>query len=299
MAYYGGNNVGAQWQSNSIKAFFALFCMTAVVVVLVVLWPRDEPVKQQIVREVVIEKVAEAPTERAQAALTANVLVARENIWSGQKLSPDQFTMEERIIAGVENQIVRDPAQIKNLYAASNIMSGATLVGQHVTPLAPSRDVTSNIPPGYRAVAISVNAESAVEGWARPGSRVDVVWATNHNGRAVVTTIVENASVMSAARSTDTEEKAGESIPSHVTLLVTSADAQRIQLARTAGTLNLNLRGNDDYEKMGSGAINIGSLLRRRDLLSSTEIEGTVQFGGEEFVFRGGQLLPVGALEQE
>jgi pilus assembly protein CpaB len=113
------------------------------------------------------------------------------------------------------------------------------------------RSISSlNIPAGYRAVTITVDRRSGVEGFARPDSRVDVLWSFVKDGRQQVATIVRFTKILSVAGMTARAEgqpaAANDQGVTTVTLLVTEKDAKKIELARTLGTVSLSLVGGEE-----------------------------------------------------
>jgi pilus assembly protein CpaB len=115
-----------------------------------------------------------------------------------------------------------------------------------VTNVRPITAISSKIPEGYRAVTIPVDQTTGVEGWAKPGVKVDVSWTSVRDGRSLVTTIVYNAEVLSAGGSPSSNPNEPPSAATTVTLLVTDADAGKIHLAQTNGKVSLSLRGDND-----------------------------------------------------
>jgi pilus assembly protein CpaB len=231
---------------------------------------------------------------------TAKVLVPIQPIQAGQKLTGDLFRIEDRPISGIESKVIRTAAEVDGGYAASMIAADAPLLKDYVSYTSQSNAVVAKIPDGFRGVTISVNEESAVEGWVRPGARVDVIMTTQLRGRPMVTTIVENARVLSAEHSTAelAMGKEGRSdtapMPSHVTLLVTLRDAQRIQVAKASGTLGLNLRGTTDESEVGNGSLTADRLLRP-DSENDAKVESSnwIQIQGKHFrVDSSGKLVP-------
>ncbi|NMC61904.1 MAG: Flp pilus assembly protein CpaB [SAR324 cluster bacterium] len=197
--------------------------------------------------------------------------------------------------------MIRDLSSIRNQYASTQLSADTVVLKEQLSTTSPINVITSRIPEGFRAVSIPVDAESGVEGWARPGARVDVVWSTEHRGRKLVTTIVENAEVLSAERSTetDTATQMGQPLPSHITLLVSLKDAQRIHLAKASGALSLNLRGDTDNQSGTVETISMEKLLKPIVSKDIGEIQGKVTLNGEEFVFAEGKLIPVKDLKIE
>ena len=91
---------------------------------------------------------------------------------------------------------------------------------------------------------MELNSESSVEGYAKPGSVVDISFVFNdQNGEKTITTLVHNARVASVNGSVE----ASEFLPSKghfpVTLVVSEKDAKAIRLATEAGTISLALVG--------------------------------------------------------
>lgn len=205
-------------------------------------------------RVVVVEK--EAPIEMT------DVLVPVADIEQGRKLEMSMFRIEKRAKLALGQSAVKSPEELKNQYARSIIPAGNPLNKEVMTPIRPANPVIASIPAGFRAVTISVNALSAVEGWATAGALVDVQWITNQNGQKQATIIVENAKVLSAERQLENgqggqQQQNGQPIPTTVTLLVSERDAQRIGIASTDGMLTLLLRGASD---VGKGSATEGAL---------------------------------------
>lgn len=226
-----------------------------------------------------------------------NVVVAVRQIETGEKLEPSFFRVERRLKSSVTPGTIEGYEQVREMFARSVISKDSPVHQDFITAVRPTNLITANIPEGYRAVTIRVDATSSVEGWARAGANVDVVWASTIRGRQGVTVIVQNARVLSAERQVEAGTQPGTPVPSTVTLLVTADDAAKIQLATTTGSLSLSLRGDDDAGKGSSGrSITVDDLLGGAQQVSAPQErrEGTVRIGGEEFYLENGQLIPRG-----
>lgn len=201
---------------------------------------------------VVVEK--EAPVE------LVDVLVPVADIEQGKKLEPPMFRFEKRPKLALSQTSIRSFEEIKSQYARSIIPANQVMAREFMTTIRPANPVIANIPAGFRAVTISVNATSAVEGWATAGAMVDIQWIADVSGKRTATIIVENAKILSAERQTEgaqQQQGQGQPIPTTVTLLVTERDAQKITLASTGGSIVLHLRGANDA---GKGSATEGSL---------------------------------------
>ena len=251
-----------------------------------------------------VETQAVATTPVTVSGELQPVIVAKHTIEPGTSLEPSMFRVELRSVQGIEQSVVGDLTPLQGGYSNSIIVEGTPLLKQHISRSAKDGGLTNLIPKGHRAVTIPVDAESGVEGWVRPGVVVDVVWVTNHLGKLLVSTIVENARVLSAERIAirrrpkdarkdyDNEESPEKMMPTHVTLLLPLRDAQRLQLAKKSeGSLSLSLKGDTDSSESGSETLTIDNLLRPSDLQALSQIAG-IKIGKKDFVFKGGALKP-------
>jgi pilus assembly protein CpaB len=105
--------------------------------------------------------------------------------------------------------------------------------------------ITATIPAGYRAVSVPVNDVSGVSGLILPGSRVDVLFTRPGTMvEAITSTILQNVKVLAVGRAIfpnqSIDPKAAK-MPV-ATLLVTPADAQKLELAKNQGKISLSLR---------------------------------------------------------
>jgi pilus assembly protein CpaB len=225
-------------------------------------------------------------------------LVATKEIPSGTKLLPSMFKLEAREVGDSGQGTITNLDEIVGRSTRVDIALDTPVVRSALTTAGDSPDIGERIPSGYRAVAIPVNALTGVEGWVRPGAHVDVVWSTERDKQFVVVTIVENAKVLSVEQSLESERPAtlpSATTPNHITLVVPSVDAQKIQLAKSSGSLSLSLRGVTDTNGAGSNLLTSDNLLLRRDIRD--EIKGKVKIDGVEYGFVRGELMPMARLE--
>lgn len=306
---FGGGGPGKQVQRTKVLGF-ALAGMALFVCVFVVLLIFTSP-------------QSKANQSSSQASTTnmefAEVLVPVQQIEPGTSLEPTMFKKEKRPKLGLPQRVVRDFEEVKGQYSRSIIVADLPLSQEYLTQVKPANTITARIPEGYRAVTINVDIRTSVEGWARPGARVDVIWASRIRNKEAVTVIVQNAVILSAERQTESSnnqpQQAGllpgrapppqAAVPNTVTLLVTAKDAQKIQLASTTGSLSLSLRGDTDAgQGQASGSITIDQLIsdnsgQDQQPTGKEPVEGTVRIKGpsgnyEEWVLKGGRLEPKG-----
>jgi pilus assembly protein CpaB len=210
--------------------------------------------------------VPAVPLERPIQTEMTEVLLPLRDIREDQQLDPSMFTRVWRPKAGLGDDAVRSFEELRGKYAKASLRAQMPFSKGVISEQRPLNEVIANIPDGYRAVSINVNATSGVEGWARPGANVDVHWITDTAGKRASRVLVQNAKVLSAERRVDPKAEANSPAPTTVTLLVLEKDAQKVSLAQTAGSLVLHLRGaNDIKASTATGSLTIDDLMGRED----------------------------------
>jgi Flp pilus assembly protein CpaB len=234
-----------------------------------------------------------------------SVLVPIQTINMGAALEPTLFRLEQRPKIAVPGQVVSEMEFIQGKYAKSLIIANQPLYQDYITNQRPVNAITAMIPEGYRAVTIQVDVRTGIEGWARPGARVDLVWNTTIRGKQGVAVIVENIKVLSASRSTESSQNvsADAPIPTELTLLASIQDANKIILAQRSGTISLSLRGDSEPGKTeAGGAITVDDLLGTGKATAPRQVTQNVikikDNNGEyeEFVMQNGRLIPLSLL---
>jgi pilus assembly protein CpaB len=105
--------------------------------------------------------------------------------------------------------------------------------------------MSSVIDPGYRAVAVQITDATGVAGLVQPNSRVDVLFTRPGTmAEAITSTILQNVKVLSTGHQTPSGQTADTRTVRQpvVTLLLTPADAQKLELAKNQGKISLSLR---------------------------------------------------------
>lgn len=286
---FGGSGASRYNDKSKIFALAALALVIACVVAALMLISNNQKVEPSP-KPVAVERNPEINM--------VEVLLPVRDIEAGTALEPALFKRNIRPSLGLSEKTLHDFEEIKGLFARSLIVANQPITRDYVTNRPPVSGVSAKIPEGYRAVTIKVDVRTAVEGFVKPGSKVDVSWISSVNGKPTLTLIVQNAQVLSVERSERSEStSASASPPSTATLLVTAQDAQKIQLASMEGSLSLSLRGDSDSGKtVDGGEININDVLQPgvKDGRPTQECSGTVTMGGQKFCVKsGGRLEPL------
>lgn len=207
-----------------------------------------------------------------------DILVPVKDIPANSPLQPEDFIRVSRPKGALGSDVLTSFEALRGNYARENIKANQPLVRSLLSKTPGINIVVQNIPPGYRAVAINVNATTGVEGWARAGARVDVEWIGVLRGEKVARRLVENTKILSAERKIDPKADPLLPVPTTVTLLVAERDAQRVSLAQAAGTLVLLLRGAEDVHGSSSeGTLTWGDLINGGSLAGEKSVQGVVR----------------------
>jgi pilus assembly protein CpaB len=111
--------------------------------------------------------------------------------------------------------------------------------------------MSSVIDPGFRAVAVPITDATGVAALVQPNSRVDVLFTRPGTmAEAITSTILQNVKVLATGHQTPAGQTADTRTVRQpvVTLLLTPADAQKLELAKNQGKISLSLRNPLDGE---------------------------------------------------
>jgi pilus assembly protein CpaB len=108
--------------------------------------------------------------------------------------------------------------------------------------------LATKIPPGMRATAIKSNEIVGVAGFLYPGSHVDVLCTITlpNNAGTLTQTVLQDVEVLTAGQTIEPDPQGKPQQVDVVTLLLTPADSQKIQLATTQGVIQFVLRNGTD-----------------------------------------------------
>ncbi|MBF9043258.1 Flp pilus assembly protein CpaB [Rhodobacterales bacterium HKCCE4037] len=128
---------------------------------------------------------------------------------------------------------------------------------------APGEDagVQSRLANGMRAISLSVNVNSGVSGFLRPGDRVDVYWTgTGRGGEGITRLIRRNVQIIAIDQITD-EQRNSPTLARTITVTASPEDIAALTQAQSTGALTLALVGVGDDSESGEVEVSTNSLL--------------------------------------
>ena len=196
---------------------------------------------------------SDAGTKREVDKIDINygeILVPIDTIPAGSAFQSPMLRKELKLYSQITPDMVRTFDGLKGQYAKSVLISGQPVLKAAVTERQPVHVLTALLPTGYRAVAIEVQRPllDNVDGWAQPGTDVDVIWITSAYGKEAAAVLAGPVKVLAANKATEwtPEKKSVKEKFMTVTLLLNKQDAVRIMLASLHGKITLGLRGLGD-----------------------------------------------------
>lgn len=189
------------------------------------------------------------------ASAGAPVVVAARQISPGAPITRDKLTTvvwpEGLALPGASSK----PADIEGRVARQVIYPGEPVLGSKLAPEDVKGGLAAVISPGKLAITVRVNDVIAVAGFTLPGSFVDVLASTrDSDGQPFSRIVLSRVKVLAIAQDT-TGDPAKPKVTNAVTLELTPAQAERLDLARSVGTLSLALRNElDNNESRSPGA---------------------------------------------
>ncbi|HNW58571.1 MAG TPA: Flp pilus assembly protein CpaB [bacterium] len=191
------------------------------------------------------------------------VLVATQDLAVGVKITGMHLKAmawpKELLPAGTFS----DTAQVAGRITRVPVVAGEPILDSKLAPSGSGSGFSSLIPPGMRALTVSVNVVSGVSGFILPDARVDVlvtVAALNNKEESKTKIILEDVLVLAVDQTFEREDDDPVKVQS-VTLLVDPTQAEKLALAASEGKLQLVLRNSADRDAQATRGVQLRELI--------------------------------------
>ncbi|BBO32960.1 hypothetical protein PLANPX_2572 [Lacipirellula parvula] len=192
-------------------------------------------------------------SNRPAAVETAPIYVALKNVNVGDPLTEKMVALEEWPKDKVPLGAISKWEELEDRRPRSNIYQGEPLLDNKLLAKGQRSDPIQGVPAGMRLKTIQVDARKSAAGLLSPGDRVDVqifVRANPEHGIASPFTkiFLQNIRVYAVDQTIDksTDGEEARNVAKTVSLIVTPAQANRINLAENMGEISLIPRNPDD-----------------------------------------------------
>lgn len=185
-------------------------------------------------------------------AASKKVVVAAVDIELGSRLNPQLLKSIDWPSGSLPSGAISDPQVLQDRVVKTSILRGEPLLEAKLAPVGSTGGLSAVIPEGKRAITVRVNDVVGVAGFALPGNYVDIVVNTQIEGqgagdRQISKIVLKHILVLAVAQEAGRDETKPK-VVNAVTLEVTPDQAERLDLARSVGTLSLVLRNQVDKE---------------------------------------------------
>jgi pilus assembly protein CpaB len=197
---------------------------------------------------------------RQSGVASSKVVVAAVDIEQGGKINAEMLSTTDWPSGAVPSGAFKDVKELQDRIVKVGILRGEPLLERKLAPQGTLGGLSAVIAEGKRAMTVRVNDVVGVAGFALPGNYVDVMVnaqrdeAKGAEARQISKTVLERVLVLAVAQEAgrdDTKPK----VVSAVTLELSPEDAEKLDLARSVGTLSLVLRNQIDKENVATPGI--------------------------------------------
>jgi pilus assembly protein CpaB len=204
-----------------------------------------------------------------QATGSANKLVvAVSDIDLGSRLTPAMLKAVDWPANSMPKGAFTTPAELDSRVLRASVLSGEPVLESKLAPVGSKGGLSAVVTEGKRAMTVRVNDVIGVAGFALPGNYVDIIVNTQEEGakggnrgdQTISKIVLEHILVLAVAQEV-TRDETKPKVVSAVTVEVTPEQAEKLDLARSVGTLSLMLRNQVDLKMAGTDGATKATLL--------------------------------------
>ncbi len=191
---------------------------------------------------------------------TNKVAVALVDIGLGSRLSMDMVRMVDWPSSAMPPGAIVDAKLVETRVARTSIQRGEPVMESKLAPPGTQGGLSAVVADGKRAMTVRVNDVVGVAGFALPGNFVDILVNTQEEGaksnpnkdQTISKIVLERILVLAIAQESSRDETKPK-VVNAVTLELTPSQAEKLDLARSVGTLSLVLRNQIDPKPVNTG----------------------------------------------
>lgn len=199
-----------------------------------------------------------------QASLaTQSIVVATRDLDPGTALDASMLDTVRWPAGSIPGGSSSDPAALESRVLRVNLQRGEPILEAKLTPTGTTAGLSAVIGEGRRAITVKVNEVIGVAGFALPGNYVDVLVNLRDDREAAVSKIILEHILVLAVAQEKSRDESKPRVVNAVTLEATPEQAEKLDLARSIGTLSLVLRNQIDRSPVQT----VG--MRRADLMAA------------------------------
>jgi pilus assembly protein CpaB len=171
--------------------------------------------------------------------------------WPREALPVDAFTDLTPLLPAADGKPRR---------ALRSMVPGEVVLASKVSDFGEKVTIVQSIAPGARAMAIKVDAVTAVGGLVTPGDFVDILLTRGDDSGLVTDTILRKVKVLAVDQSSDETTEVPD-VAATVTVEVSPDEGQILALAQRAGIMSLALRTPDSRDDVPVDRLRLSDLV--------------------------------------
>lgn len=208
-----------------------------------------------------------------QGGIASNkVVVAAVDIDLGSRVNAQMLSTVDWPSGSVPAGAFKDIKALDDRVVKVGVLRGEAILEGKLAPVGTQGGLSAVIASGKRAMTVRVNDVVGVAGFALPGNYVDVMVnaqqdkARGEEASQISKTVLEKVLVLAVAQEANRDDTKPK-VVSAVTLELSLEDSEKLDLARSVGTLSLVLRNQMDKTTVATGGITKGQLFGEKDIL--------------------------------
>lgn len=190
---------------------------------------------------------------------SSKVVVAAADIDLGSPLTPQMLKVADWPEGSAPAGAFSDIKALDTRVLKTSVSRGEPVLESKLAPLGSTGGLSAVIKEGNRAMTVRVNDVVGVAGFALPGNYVDIVVNTQDESmkaenadKTISKIVLEHILVLAVAQEQNRDETKPK-VVNAVTLEVTPDQAEKLDLARSVGSLSLVLRNQVDASVAATG----------------------------------------------
>lgn len=208
-----------------------------------------------------------------QGGIASNkVVVAAVDIELGSRVNPQMLSLVDWPSGSLPAGSFKDAKLLEDRVVKVGVLRGEAILEGKLAPVGTQGGLSAVIASGKRAMTVRVNDVVGVAGFALPGNYVDVMVNAQQDknrgeeNRQISKTVLEKVLVLAVAQEANRDDTKPK-VVSAVTLELSLEDSEKLDLARSVGTLSLVLRNQMDKTTVATAGITKGQLFGEKEIL--------------------------------
>jgi len=189
------------------------------------------------------------------------MVVAKRNVEAGTALTEEDLSLGDISSDAVPETAFTSVDQLLGRVTVVQLLQGQAITSTLLAPRGMGPGLQAAVPLGMRAVTVEINEMTGVAGYLVPGCHVDVIQTLRDNktGLPTARTLAQNVKITAVGMRHNPQD--GDGGGRSITLLVSPAQAEWMELCSTLGRPRFTLRNGNDLAAIEPKGVTMAELL--------------------------------------